>query len=175
MTAELSIIVPPEKEKDDGFLRQEIIRALGKNGVQTGGHDMHPVLLKRSVDARRGKIKIFLKYRIYIDEVPPQGDSAPVPVWRHADSGKTVVIIGSGPAGLFGALRLLEHGIRPLIIERGEDCPARKRDIAAISTRGIVGTDSNYCFGAGGAGTFSDGKLYTRSTKRGDNSGILRI
>ena len=175
MTAELSIIVPPEKEKDDGFLRQEISRALVKNGVQAGGHDMHPVLLKKSVDARRGKIKIFLKYKIYIDEVPPQGDSAPVPVWRHADSGKTVVIIGSGPAGLFGALRLLEHGIRPLIIERGEDCPARKRDIAAISTKGIVGTDSNYCFGAGGAGTFSDGKLYTRSTKRGDNSGILRI
>ncbi|MBQ2315167.1 MAG: FAD-dependent monooxygenase [Treponema sp.] len=175
MTTELSIIIPPEKEKDGGFIRQEICRALSRKGIHAAAGDISTVFLKKSVDARHGKLKLVLRYKIYIGETPAEDTGSTLPEWKHADGSRSVVIVGSGPAGLFGALRLLEHGIRPVIIERGEDCPARKRDIAAISTKGIVGEDSNYCFGAGGAGTFSDGKLYTRSTKRGDSDGILRI
>ena len=86
-----------------------------------------------------------------------------------------MLIIGSGPAGLFGALKLLEYGIKPIVIERGSDAGERKKVIASISTKGIVDSDTNYCFGEGGAGTFSDGKLYTRSNKRGNIPEILSI
>ena len=88
---------------------------------------------------------------------------------------KEVIIVGAGPAGLFAALRLIELGIRPVIIERGRDVSSRKIDIAKISREQIVNPDSNYCFGEGGAGTYSDGKLYTRSKKRGDNTRVLEL
>src|SRR5204863_9986484 len=88
---------------------------------------------------------------------------------------RKVVIIGAGPAGLFAALRLIEHGMKPIILERGKDVRTRRRDLAAINKEGVVNPDSNYCFGEGGAGTFSDGKLYTRSTKRGDVGRILNL
>ena len=86
-----------------------------------------------------------------------------------------VIIVGAGPAGLFAALRLIELGIRPVIIERGKDVSSRKKDIARISREQVIDPDSNYCFGEGGAGTFSDGKLYTRSKKRGDNRRVLEL
>jgi len=85
-----------------------------------------------------------------------------------------VLVIGAGPAGLFAALRCLELGIKPIIIERGKDVQSRRRDLAAINKEHIVNPESNYCFGEGGAGTYSDGKLYTRSTKRGDVDNILK-
>ena len=88
---------------------------------------------------------------------------------------REVIIVGAGPAGLFAALRLMELGIRPVIIERGRDVSSRKKDIARISREHVVDPDSNYCFGEGGAGTYSDGKLYTRSKKRGDNTRILEL
>src|SRR5690606_5654272 len=91
---------------------------------------------------------------------------------RHKPS---VIIVGSGPAGLFAALRLIEFGVKPIILERGADVQARRRDLAAINKEHIVNPDSNYCFGEGGAGTYSDGKLYTRSKKRGDVSRIMEI
>jgi uncharacterized FAD-dependent dehydrogenase len=85
-----------------------------------------------------------------------------------------VIIVGCGPAGLFAALRCIEHGLRPIILERGKDVRARRRDLAAINREHVVDPDSNYCFGEGGAGTYSDGKLYTRSHKRGDIAAVLR-
>ena len=88
---------------------------------------------------------------------------------------REVIIVGAGPAGLFAALRLIELGFRPVILERGRDVSSRKKDIAKISREHIVDPDSNYCFGEGGAGTYSDGKLYTRSKKRGDNSRVLEL
>ena len=132
------------------------------------------MFVKKSIDARRGRIKLVMRYKVYVGE-SPQTETDALPVWKNADGTKRVAIVGAGPAGLFGALRLLEDGIKPIIIERGSVTSERKRDIAAISTRGVVDADSNYCFGEGGAGTFSDGKLYTRSNKRGNIGRILRI
>ncbi len=168
-----TITVSPDVEKNQSAVKKEIGRTLSKNGVQNLPEDAEYVLEKRSVDARHGKIKIILRYKIYVGE--KSGPKAFEPKWKKVSTEKTVVIVGSGPAGLFGALKLLEHGIKPKIIERGQDASTRKRDIAAISTQGKINPDSNYCFGEGGAGTFSDGKLYTRSNKRGDISEVLAI
>jgi uncharacterized FAD-dependent dehydrogenase len=92
---------------------------------------------------------------------------------KKVDASKTIVIIGSGPAGMFAALRALEHGLKPIIFERGKDVRARRRDLAKIHKEHLVHPDSNYCFGEGGAGTYSDGKLYTRSKKRGNTQKAL--
>lgn len=130
-------------------------------------------VVRRSIDARKRNIKVNLGLEIYVDQEP-----APAPVrFDYRDvSGKTpVVIIGAGPAGLFAALRLIELGLRPIILERGKEVSARKRDIAQINRGGRVDPDSNYSFGEGGAGTFSDGKLFTRSKKRGDYAKALQI
>jgi uncharacterized protein len=131
-------------------------------------------VLKRSVDARKKNIRVNLSVEVF------SGKDDVLPVInpfqnRDVSLKKEVIIVGAGPAGLFAALRLIELGIRPLIIERGRDVSSRKKDIAKISREQIVDPDSNYCFGEGGAGTFSDGKLYTRSKKRGDNKRVLEL
>ncbi len=134
------------------------------------------VLVKKSLDARHGKVKFHLRYQVFTGEDMPESvanqklEYLPCP-----ENVPRVVIVGSGPAGLFAALKLIQAGIRPIVLERGNPAGQRKRDIAAISTRHEVNPDSNYCFGEGGAGTFSDGKLYTRSNKRGNIQGILQI
>ena len=129
-------------------------------------------VVKRSIDARQRNVKVNLSIEIYVDREPQ-----PAPV--HFDypdvSGRTeVVIVGSGPAGLFAALRLIELGFKPIVLERGRDVSARKRDIAQINRNGEIDPNSNYAFGEGGAGTFSDGKLFTRSKKRGDYNKALQ-
>ena len=174
MVTDISIIILPEQEPYKSFITKEIKKALAKKGIETKGQRIDYNFVKKSIDARRGKVKLVMKYKVYIGEEIPLSLNS-IPKWIKVDKSKTVIIIGSGPAGLFGALKLLEYGIKPVIIERGSSASERKRDIAAISTQSLVGDDSNYCFGEGGAGTFSDGKLYTRSNKRGDISSILKI
>ncbi len=134
------------------------------------------VFSKKSLDARHGKAKFVMRYDVYIGEEAPSQEDL-LPQWKSVKGSKckSVLVVGSGPAGLFGALKLLEGGIKPIIIERGSDTKTRKVDIAKISTRGLLDSDSNYCFGEGGAGTFSDGKLFTRSNKRGNVGQVLRI
>lgn len=131
-------------------------------------------ILKRSVDARQRTIFVNLKVRVYIRETP--ADDAFIHThYPDVSQGHEVVVVGAGPGGLFAALRLIELGLRPIVIERGKDVHERKKDLAAISRDGTVDPNSNYCFGEGGAGAYSDGKLYTRSKKRGNSDKILHV
>lgn len=174
MTTDISIIVRPDDEKNPAILDSEISRALRKKGIHAKKEEITSVFVKKSVDARHGQIKIILRYKVYVGE-KPNGDGETLPVWKKADGQHKVIIVGSGPAGLYAALRLLENGIKPVIIERGSRVENRKKDIAALETEGRLNSQSNFCFGEGGAGAFSDGKLYTRSNKRGDIGKIYRI
>ena len=190
MTTEITITIKPEDEKNLELHKKIIISELKKNVSQQKSKDANEIkkltlqdfethnatikFLKKSIDARHGKIKLHLRYKVYIGENPTENENA-LPQWKKVDGKKTVIIIGSGPAGLFGAFKLLESGIKPVILERGAATSQRKIDIAKISTQNIINSDSNYCFGEGGAGTFSDGKLYTRSNKRGNIGEVLNI
>ena len=129
---------------------------------------------RRSIDARQRTIYINLTLDVYINETPPAPEFEPVAYASVADKPQ-VVVVGAGPGGLFAALRLIELGLRPVVVERGKDVHERRKDIAQISRAHIVDPESNYSFGEGGAGAFSDGKLYTRSKKRGNVEKILRV
>ena len=129
--------------------------------------------IQKSIDARSYKIKIRLKAELYIDEQPLETRKNIRKNYPDVSHKTPVIVVGAGPAGLFAALTLIENGMKPIVIERGKDVKARKFDIAQINREHIVNPDSNYCFGEGGAGTYSDGKLYTRSTKRGNVDEIL--
>ncbi|NME69511.1 NAD(P)/FAD-dependent oxidoreductase [Flammeovirga aprica] len=131
-------------------------------------------MTRRSIDARKKKVKVNVEAEIFVDEKPTLNIAYKKDYPNVAD-GKRVVIVGAGPAGLFAALRLIELGIKPVVIERGNDVQKRRKDLANINKKNIVNADSNYCFGEGGAGTYSDGKLYTRSKKRGDFRRICEI
>ena len=185
MIREITITINPEDEKNYNKLKTLVFKELKQNGIKFTAEKTTLVFQKKSIDARHGRVKLHLRYKVYIDEKPSESEDD-VPAWKkvsesdgngsnNGKKAKTVIIIGSGPAGLFAALRLLEDGIKPVIIERGTDTTSRRKDIALISTKNFVNANSNYCFGEGGAGTFSDGKLYTRSNKRGDIGRILRI
>ncbi len=181
MQKQITITVFPEQEGNLKLIEQKIFESLNKENIRKREHKLNYVFVKKSIDARRGQVKIHLRYNVFIDEEPCDPQTNFLPAWKKADGSatggvlKSVVIIGSGPAGLFAALRLLESGIKPIIVERGQETHQRKIDIAKISTQKLVNGDSNYCFGEGGAGTFSDGKLYTRSNKRGNINKCLQI
>ena len=164
---EIEIAVPLGKEPSESEIAAAGVRALGIKPSLFGCYR----ILRRSIDARGSKV--LYRYRI---AVYPQGEKPEdyiLPPYKDVTSEESVIIIGSGPAGMFAALELLSQGFKPIILERGKDVHARKADMAALSTKGIVNPDSNYCYGEGGAGTFSDGKLYTRSSKRGDIRAVL--
>lgn len=132
----------------------------------------HCHLIKRSIDARKSTIKVNLRYEVFFEG--EQIEKAPAFLLKNVSNAKPVHIIGAGPAGLFAALEAIHLGMKPIIYERGKDVRARRRDLAIINKEQVVNPESNYCFGEGGAGTYSDGKLYTRSKKRGDVDRILQ-
>lgn len=176
MKQDITITVFPEEENNQALLKT---KAADEIRAKTG-HPCKPdtitalITQKRSIDARKGKIRIALRLTVWIGEEPKE-ESVQLTQWKKADSGKTVAIVGSGPAALFASLSLLERGIRPILIERGESAQERKKTIALLARGEELNPESNYCFGEGGAGAFSDGKLYTRSNKRGDTGKILSI
>lgn len=131
-------------------------------------------IIKRSIDARQRNVFINLKVRVFIDEQPKLEKEKYIE-YNAVDGKKVAIVVGAGPGGLFAALRLIELGIKPIVIERGKNVVDRAADLAKIAREGIVDNDSNYCFGEGGAGAYSDGKLYTRSKKRGSVDRILNI
>lgn len=132
-------------------------------------------VLKRSIDARQRVVMVNLKVRVYIDEPMTQDYLVPPIEYRPVDGKRQAIVVGMGPGGLFAALRLIELGIKPIVLERGKDVMERRKDASMIQREGIVNPESNYCFGEGGAGAYSDGKLYTRSKKRGSVERILGI
>ena len=161
----------PSEAADAATIRRYIAQSAAVPVASiTGFH-----LLKKSIDARGKTAWINLGLRAFIDEPFTERPHMHITLQEVHHAKHTVIIIGAGPAGLFAALRLIELGIQPILIERGKDVRARRRDLAQLNKEGIVNPESNYCFGEGGAGTYSDGKLYTRSTKRGDINRILHI
>lgn len=132
-------------------------------------------ILKRSIDARQRRVMINLTVRCFIDELPDNINRYEPYLYGNVSHAQTVVVVGAGPGGLFAALRLIELGLRPVVLERGKNVDDRRRDLARISRENIVDENSNYSFGEGGAGAYSDGKLYTRSKKRGSVDRILQI
>src|SRR5215218_4720548 len=171
MQKKISVRVLPSEAEDEPLLSSIVSEACAVKASQLNGF----TILKKSIDARGKQAWINLTLNVFIDEPFQPIDLIPLQLRDVHQSENKVIIIGAGPAGLFTALRLIEHGIKPIILERGKDVRNRRRDLAAINKEGVVNAESNYCFGEGGAGTYSDGKLYTRSTKRGDVYKILSI
>ena len=170
MIQELNLRVLPEVAANEDKLRAWVAREVG---FEVSAIEAVRVL-RRSIDARQRVIQVNLKVRAYIHELPSDPEFAKVE-YGDVRNGKTVVVVGAGPGGLFAALRLIELGMRPIVVERGKNVRERKKDIAQISRLQVVDEESNYSFGEGGAGAYSDGKLYTRSKKRGSVEKILNV
>jgi uncharacterized FAD-dependent dehydrogenase len=170
MIHSLSLTLSPEQAYDDILFREQALRSLHLPA------DSPSVIRKRrqSVDARGRQIRVHVDADVFVGVTPPPLLSYQKPQ-TDVSHAPQALVVGAGPAGLFAALRLIELGIKPIVLERGSDVRTRRRDLAAINKDHVVNPESNYCFGEGGAGTYSDGKLYTRSTKRGDVRRILEI
>ena len=179
---QVTITILSSKIPEEDELKNLAIKELAKKRINVKKSDISAfVFRKKSLDARHKTVKTHLRYDVYTKGEKPEGFEVGgkfEPTWKNltdVKDCKEVVVVGSGPAGLFASLELLEKGIKPIMIDRGPGTKQRKIDIAKISREGFLNDDSNYCFGEGGAGTFSDGKLFTRSNKRGNIAKILAI
>ena len=170
MTSEYQIRVVPEVAAQEDRLKAYL--------ADEHGIDVRTIygvrILKRSIDARQRQIYVNLKVRTYINE-QPHDDEYTHTEYGNVEGKPQVIVVGAGPGGLFAALRLIELGLRPIVLERGKNVHERKKDLANITRTQKVDAESNYCFGEGGAGAYSDGKLYTRSKKRGNIDKILNV
>ena len=171
MPQELLLQVTPEIAANELQLKNHVSKQ-----IKVSVNEIQQVaILKRSIDARQKAIKINLKVAVYLKGEFFQAPKFQLPEYPNVSNSQEVIVVGAGPAGLFAALQLVELGLKPIVVERGKDVRGRRRDLKAINVDHIVNEDSNYCFGEGGAGTYSDGKLYTRSKKRGDVTRILEL
>lgn len=171
MQKALTVKLSPGEINNTDSIKTKIAATLAVNpSAITGFH-----INKRSIDARSRNIVYVLSLKAFINEPFVERNFSNIELQDVSNAGKSVIIVGAGPAGLYAALKLIENGIKPVILERGKNVRDRRRDLAALNKEGIINSDSNYCFGEGGAGTYSDGKLYTRSNKRGDISRILSL
>ena len=171
MKKTITLRLKPSEAADSVFINQIIASEIGRHKNAISGFN----ILKRSIDARSRQVYINLSVEAFIKEPYHQRPIINIHFNDVSNAKRKVIIIGAGPAGLFAALQLIEKGIKPIILERGKDVKSRRRDLAVLNKEGIINPESNYCFGEGGAGTYSDGKLYTRSTKRGDINRILNL
>ena len=170
MQKEIQIQVSPEVAHNLNRLKTVVAQQLhiDQSGIN------HIEILRRSIDARKRNIKFNLLLKVFVNE-EFVGSSVQIPDYPIVSGAEPVIVVGAGPAGLFAALKLIESGLKPIVVERGKNVRDRRKDLAAITRFHRVDEDSNYCFGEGGAGTYSDGKLYTRSKKRGDVNRILNL
>ena len=170
MIHEYQLRVLPETAANEQHLKAYIA---GEKGLDMN-HMAAVRIIRRSIDARQRTIYVNLSVRVYVDEMPAEEEFRRT-LYHNVEGRPQVVVVGAGPGGLFAALRLIELGLRPIVVERGKDVRARKKDLAQISRTQSVDSESNYSFGEGGAGAYSDGKLYTRSKKRGNVDKILNV
>ena len=170
MIQEYQLRVLPEVAANEQQLKEYLVQEKGLNVRNINATR----ILKRSIDARQRTIFVNLNVRVYLNEMPKDDEYQPT-IYKNVEDKPQVIVVGAGPGGLFAALRLIELGLRPIIVERGKNVRDRKKDLAQISREHTVNPESNYSFGEGGAGAYSDGKLYTRSKKRGNVDKILNV
>ena len=171
MQKAISLKLQPEEAATDNIIKAYIAGSMGKKPEDISGY----IITKKSIDARGKQVWVNLTLTAYINEPVQLREKIAFQFQEIHKAKKSVIIIGAGPAGLFAALKLIELGIKPILLERGKDVRARRRDLAVLNKEGEINAESNYCFGEGGAGTYSDGKLYTRSSKRGNIERILNL
>ena len=170
MVRQVEVKVFPDKVHDDAYIHSLIHQQMKREVPNI--QDI--ILVKKSIDARGRRPIYILRYNVFIDEKYQETESI-ISRFQDVSLKPKVIIVGAGPAGYFAALECLESGLKPVVIDRGKDVRERRRDLKSIQQDGVVNPDSNYCFGEGGAGTYSDGKLYTRSVKRGKIEKVLQL
>ena len=169
MIKDIDLTLTPQEAFEERTIKKKAASKCGLSFTKVTGVK----ILRKSIDARRVEIKINLRVRLFVgEEVKNTWNPVSFP---DVSSSPSCIVVGMGPAGLFAALTLIEKGMRPIVLERGKDVHERKRDCALLCTKGELDTESNYVYGEGGAGAYSDGKLYTRSVKRGDVPKVLSL